>query len=651
MTIDLLRNEILHGNVIDKLKELDEKSVHCCVTSPPYYGVRNYGTNPQIWTASHGENCEHTFVPDNRKHNLGGTSEKSTLRDTPGQKAKEGWAKGVSCEHEFVSVETKRNNNGGGDTEKQKTNTGSYLSGFCIRCGAWKGELGLEPTPELYIEHLVQIFREVRRVLRKDGTCWLNLGDSYWGSGGTSGQSPEHLNLGKTRTERYYAVNGLTQGEKHSYFKPKDQLLIPHRVAIALQQDGWWVRSDIVWCLSGGVWVYARTQKGDMPMTIKDMCRLKPNTVQLWNGEKWTKVLGWTKTRRSGKEIEIELRSGERISETPNHEFPTQRGLIRADELKVSDIIDSCLLPESENPKTPEYISDDAAWFIGLYLAEGSQSDGTIQIAGHIKETERWDRCQRFVKSYGGYLFKYVTHNSATININSKIILSLVENFTNGKTAKDKGLKVECWKYNNRFLEKILNGYLEGDAHWDNKNNRWRLGFTRNYNLEQSLRTLCARLGYRIKLKLGYAKNQNGKYPAFHGELRKEFNQSHSNAKNYNEIIAVRKARCRFVYDIAVEDEPHLFALASGVLTHNSKKNPMPESVTDRPSKAHEYIFLLTKSQKYFYDAEAIREKPTSGPSDLRKMLEQQDRIGGKTLSAAERKRMDKISSPRSNIG
>jgi DNA modification methylase len=84
--------------------------------------------------------------------------------------------------------------------------------------GAWRGELGLEPTPELYVQHLVEAFREVRRVLRKDGTLWLNLGDGYAGSARQS--------------------NGL---------KPKDLCGMPWRVALALQADGWWLRSDIIW--------------------------------------------------------------------------------------------------------------------------------------------------------------------------------------------------------------------------------------------------------------------------------------------------------------------------------------------------------------------------------------------------------------------
>ena len=89
-------------------------------------------------------------------------------------------------------------------------------SAFCGECGAWLGALGLEPTVNLYVAHIVEIFREVWRVLRKDGTCWINLGDSY-------------------------------AGRRDGKLKPKDLVGMPWRVAFALQDDGWWLRSPGIW--------------------------------------------------------------------------------------------------------------------------------------------------------------------------------------------------------------------------------------------------------------------------------------------------------------------------------------------------------------------------------------------------------------------
>ena len=105
------------------------------------------------------------------------------------------------------------------------------------------GQLGLESTPEEYVANMVAVFREVRRVLKDDGTLWLNLGDSYANTGGMTGgtNSKEGSN---SRASRMFTCGyrALSPG-----LKPKDLVGIPWRVAFALQADGWWLRSDIIW--------------------------------------------------------------------------------------------------------------------------------------------------------------------------------------------------------------------------------------------------------------------------------------------------------------------------------------------------------------------------------------------------------------------
>ncbi len=103
------------------------------------------------------------------------------------------------------------------------------------------GQLGLEKTPEEYVSRMVEVFREVRRVLKKDGVLWLNLGDSY--SGGKIGRTDLDSKLFSQRNKKF---NGK-QREITKGFKPKDLVGIPWRVAFALQADGWWLRSDIIW--------------------------------------------------------------------------------------------------------------------------------------------------------------------------------------------------------------------------------------------------------------------------------------------------------------------------------------------------------------------------------------------------------------------
>jgi len=113
-----------------------------------------------------------------------------------------------------------------------------------------EGQLGLEETPQLYVERLVSIFREVKRVLRNDGTCWLNLGDSYAANRSYQVPDNKHCDVG----------NGLSM-QVPLGLKPKDLIGIPWRVAFALQEDGWWLRQDIIW-----------SKDNPMPESVTDRC-------------------------------------------------------------------------------------------------------------------------------------------------------------------------------------------------------------------------------------------------------------------------------------------------------------------------------------------------------------------------------------------
>jgi DNA modification methylase len=501
-------HRILIGDVLDGLRTLADGSARCCVTSPPYWGLRDYGV---------------------------------------------------------------------------------------------EGQLGLESTPDEYVSRMVAVFREVRRVLADDGTLWLNIGDSY------AANRSYQVSQSKRLVHDYGQSNAT---EVPPGCKPKDLVGIPWLLAFALRADGWYLRSDIIWCLSGGTWLYVRTDEGGIClMTVKDLYRLDPATVRLWNGKEWTRLLGMSKSKRRGGELEITLRSGERIACTPTHRFPIWGGArnVPASELKVGDTLERVRLPEPTYPTDTPEIGTDAAWLCGLYIAEGSRSGDTIQIAGHAKEEHRWQRLQWIAHKYGGSATRTVKGNRMDIRLYGKILNGIIDQFVSGKTAHNKGFAPAVWRCSNNFIESMMDGYLAGDGHRDDKNNRWRLGFCRNYNLERDIRTACARLGWRLTLNMASVSYKGTKRPAFRGELRKS-TMVHHNCKDPNEIVAIGKARCRDVYDLGVADEPHLFALASGILTHNSKPNPMPESVTDRPTKSHEYIFLLSKSQRYYFDAEAVKE-------------------------------------------
>ncbi len=204
------RVTLLTGDWVDMLKTLPGESVHCIVTSPPYYGLRDYGTAQ--------------------------------------------WEGGdPTCDHIVGRFKTPC-------SDKQRSNRGSggqQARHQCPKCGAYRidHQLGLEATPEEYVAKLVEGFRELYRVLRNDGTLWLNLGDSYAGSNCGSNDHRERTGLGADPTQRYH-------GQKPGMcpdLKPKDLIGIPWRVAFALQADGWWLRSDIVW-----------HKLNSMPESVKD---------------------------------------------------------------------------------------------------------------------------------------------------------------------------------------------------------------------------------------------------------------------------------------------------------------------------------------------------------------------------------------------
>jgi DNA modification methylase len=153
-----------------------------------------------------------------------------------------------------------------------KDNTGARpYERFCGKCGATRidSQIGLEPTPEAYVEKLVTVFREVRRALRDDGTVWLNLGDSYasnWGMGAKrksswwSTASEELEGKGWGKVETAIPPNSFQKGRPDG-IKCKDLCGIPWRVAFALQADGWYLRQDIIW-----------NKPNPMPESVTDRC-------------------------------------------------------------------------------------------------------------------------------------------------------------------------------------------------------------------------------------------------------------------------------------------------------------------------------------------------------------------------------------------
>jgi len=207
---------LLHGHVLDVLREMPAESVNCVVTSPPYWSLRKYDCDPVVWGGDSA--CEHEWQTGVVKGEcrLNEKMDKTGMSFSPRKTSPEAFQK---VEHQHAT---------------------------CSLCGAWRGQYGLEPTPELYVEHTMMWLREVRRVLRKDGTCWINIGDGYAGGGNNSSNSkPIAAKQGSNAGAG--SVGGIGKGPVGNGLKPKDAVLMPFRLALAAQADGWWVRSVIIW--------------------------------------------------------------------------------------------------------------------------------------------------------------------------------------------------------------------------------------------------------------------------------------------------------------------------------------------------------------------------------------------------------------------
>jgi len=204
-------------DVRDYCRALPPESVHTIITSVPYFRQREYeGVYPSVW---------------------GGLS---------------------FCDHDWEPIIIRDPNLSGGKTPKQSTNKGSFVrdsqdrtitSAYCSRCRAWLGTLGNEPNVEQYVANMLEIATGLWRVLRPDGTFWLNIDGKYNGSGGAGGDyNPGGRRAGQPRFPRTELVG----------YKPKDWIPVPWLVGIAFQQAGWWLRIDNIWHKPGGFCESAR---------------------------------------------------------------------------------------------------------------------------------------------------------------------------------------------------------------------------------------------------------------------------------------------------------------------------------------------------------------------------------------------------------
>jgi len=214
-------DKIFNMDCLAGLKELPDNSIDMCVTSPPYYGLRDYGTGKWV----------------------GGDPK---------------------CPHYRTSKVTEKTSTGHkGMAEKGAGAGDAIYKHVCPKCGAVRvdEQIGLEESPEEYIAKLTEVFMEVYRVLKPEGTLWLNIGDSYNGYKGNAKSAHndsafiggEGNNVHPTREGGY--------GLECKNLKPKDLIGVPWMLAFSLRNAGWYLRQDIIW-----------HKPNPMPESVKDRC-------------------------------------------------------------------------------------------------------------------------------------------------------------------------------------------------------------------------------------------------------------------------------------------------------------------------------------------------------------------------------------------
>jgi len=226
----------------------EQFQVNCVITSPPYFGLRDYEIPLSIWDGD--PNCDHDFDIKNHKNPL----------DRKGTENK----------------------------QKYKARSKQYEEGFCSKCGAWLGALGSESNITLYIKHLCDIYDLVWQVLKKSGTNWVNLGDTY-SSGGRSGSKEYfergHKQFGKNDPQGRYQLPKKVEG-----FPSKCLLMIPQRFAIEMVNRGWILRNTIIW-----------NKSNSMPESCKD--RFTNNFEYIFFFVKNIKPIYWV-NNKTGKLVE-----------------------------------------------------------------------------------------------------------------------------------------------------------------------------------------------------------------------------------------------------------------------------------------------------------------------------------------------------------
>lgn len=243
---------LLHGHVLDRLRELPDESVDCIMTSPPYFSLRFYKAAESIWGGD--PNCDHDFsnaqpadlLHENR-NNRRGTQEEVAANPTGTTyiRKRRVDATGSQRNRKGLNKYAEKLDGVQRNSERAYEPVDPNDQALCLKCGAWRGQLGLEPDFGMYLDHLLMVTAELKRVLKKSGTLWWNMGDTY------SGKPTGAFNGGGVQFEDRDMIGIESSGQIDktlSGIPAKSLMLMPERLAMRMVDEQQWVlRNMNIW--------------------------------------------------------------------------------------------------------------------------------------------------------------------------------------------------------------------------------------------------------------------------------------------------------------------------------------------------------------------------------------------------------------------
>ena len=489
--------------------------------------------------------------------------------------------------------------------------------------------VGREEDPRDYIDKIVDFTRDIKRVLRPDGSFYLNIGDMYYGNkqgfGGFKGKDSRS-------THKHYEGRKIVESDG-KYLQNKQLLMMPPRIASKMQDEGWILRNTLIWhkCLGEGTSLFVKRRGKYEVVLIEDLLKDFDETYLPTQDKEGNTV--WIEIKnifdvgvKNG--IRVLTKSGNEVITTKEHRFPFKSSQIHSKKTKYRKIKVKPIGEFSRNDKL--YCNYDLdikidngdesdynmGFFVGFFIAEGSYVWRNYKEYKDNyysrKSIKRWGESKRGKKKVAitltcgikdlsrGYIrilesivkFKrYEDGNKISLRTYDKNVLKFINKYVSGIYCDQKALTNDAFNVSKEFMRGVLDGFLSGDGHYEKDNKRWRVGIKPNHKLKNQLQLLCRIFGYKFRYEgirdvtiKGLDKIYNAMYFSIRKNERHENNQLGMRIDNVESINDIGNIH---FYDIEVKP------LYLGGKGNNQFYKVEKETEEARLSKYNNLYFLM----------------------------------------------------------